>query len=113
MIPMDNIDALGIRNIIDKDKVQQVLTVLSQNPTEMNKVWTKRYRENERKIKNGDIFDICEIVRNLITLDRSKKLSSGEKKILAKAKGILVSELMLALNVESQEVEEILENAVK
>lgn len=113
MIPMDNIDALGIRNIIDSEQVNQVLDVLSQSPTEMNKIWTKRYRENERKIKNGDIFDICEIVRNLIILDRSKKLSAGEKKILTKAKGILVSELMLVLNVECQEVEKILEDTVK
>jgi CarD family transcriptional regulator len=113
MIPLDNIEALGIRNIIGKEEAESVFEILSQSPTEMNKEWTKRYRENEKKIKEGNIFDIAEIVRNLIILDRSKKLSAGEKKILANAKNILLSELMLVLGLESQEVESYLESTVK
>lgn len=113
MIPLDNIEALGIRTVIDKTLAYAVLKILVETPSEMNKVWTKRYRENETKIKNGNIFDIAEIVRNLIVLDRSKKLSAGEKKILANAKKILLSELMLVLELESQEAEELLENTVK
>jgi CarD family transcriptional regulator len=113
MIPLDNIEALGIRNIISKEEAESVFDILSQSPTEMNREWTKRYRENEKKIKDGNIFDIAEIVRNLIILDRSKKLSAGEKKILANAKNILLSELMLVLGLESQEVESYLESTVK
>lgn len=113
MIPLDNIEALGIRTIINKEDAESVFHILSQSPTEMNSVWTKRYRENEKKIKNGNIFDIAEIVRNLIILDRAKKLSAGEKKILTNAKNILLSELMLVLELESQEIERVLESTVK
>ncbi|OGO78166.1 MAG: CarD family transcriptional regulator [Clostridiales bacterium GWB2_37_7] len=113
MIPLDHIEALGIRTIIDKEASGRVLDILSQSPTEMNKVWSKRYRENETKIKTGDIFEIAEIVKNLTILNRAKKLSAGEKKILLNAKGILLSELMLVLEVDSQEAESILEGTVK
>jgi CarD family transcriptional regulator len=113
MIPLDNIEALGIRTVIDKTLTDNVLEILVQSPTEMSKVWTKRYRENEKKIKNGNILDIAEIVRNLIILDRAKKLSAGEKKILSNAKKILLSELMLVLELESQEAEDLLESTVK
>lgn len=113
MIPLDNIEALGIRTIIDKAASRKVLDILAQSPTEMSKVWTKRYRENESKIKTGNIYEIAEIVKNLIILDRAKKLSAGEKKILHNAKNILLSELMLVLDVDSQEAENILEGTVK
>lgn len=113
MIPLDNIVALGIRNVISRDQAEKVFEILSQAPTEMSKAWTKRYRENETKIKNGNVFDIAEIVRNLIILDRSKKLSQGEKKILVNARSILLSELMLAMGLEAEAAEELLENTVK
>lgn len=113
MIPLDNIEALGIRTVIDKDLADVVLGKLVETPTEMNRIWTKRYRENETKIKNGNIFEIAEIVRNLIVLDRAKKLSAGEKKILSNAKKILLSELMLVMELEGQEAEDLLESTVK
>ncbi len=113
MIPLDNIDTLGIRSIVDKEQADKVFDILSQVPSEMNKLWTKRYRENENKIKSGNILVIAEIVRNLIILDRIKKLSAGEKKILSNAKCILISELMLVLDMSRVQIEEIMENIVK
>lgn len=113
MIPIDNIEALGIRGIIDKKGADKVLEIISEVPTEMNKVWTKRYRENESKIKAGNIFEIADIVRNLIVLDRLKKLSTGEKRILANAKDILISELMLVFDIEGKQVEQLLDEIVK
>ncbi len=113
MIPLDNIDTLGIRSVVDKEQADKVFDILSQVPSEMNKLWTKRYRENENKIKSGNILVIAEIVRNLIISDRIKKLSAGEKKILSNAKGILISELMLVLDMSRVQIEEIMENIVK
>jgi len=113
MIPLDNIDTLGIRSVVDKEQADKVFDILSQVPSEMNRLWTKRYRENENKIKSGNILVIAEIVRNLIILDRIKKLSAGEKKILSNAKCILISELMLVLDMSRVQIEEIMENIVK
>ncbi len=113
MIPIDNIDNLGIRGIISEYELEEVLKVLSKDPTNMEKKWSKRYRENEAKIKGGNMLEIAEVVRNLINLDRLKKLSHGEGKILQTAKTILMSEIMLIKGINMEEAEKVIEQSVK
>lgn len=96
MVPIDNADNIGVRNIIDYTDVNKVYTVLGQD-TEMTELnWNKRYRQNMDKMKSGDIYEVARIVRNLTFRDSEKGLSSGEKKMLNDAKQILISELILA-----------------
>ena len=113
MIPIDSIDKLGIRDIISEYEYEEVLRVLSDNPTNMEKKWSKRYRENEAKIKSGNMIEIAEVVRNLTSLDRLKKLSPGESKILQTAKTILMSEVMLVKGIKMEEAEKVIEQSVK
>lgn len=113
MIPIDSIDKLGIRDIISEYEFEAVIKVLTDDPTDMEKKWGKRYRENEAKIKSGNMLEIAEVVRNLISLDRLKKLSPGESKILQTAKTILMSEIMLVKGVEMEEAEKVIEQSVK
>ncbi|SHJ00127.1 transcriptional regulator, CarD family [Dethiosulfatibacter aminovorans DSM 17477] len=96
MVPIDNADDIGVRNVIDYTDVNKVFTVLKQDTeiTELN--WNKRYRKNMDKMKSGDIFEVARIVRNLAFRDKEKGLSAGEKKMLNNAKQILISELILA-----------------
>ena len=61
------------------------------------------------RIKGGDIYEVAEVVRNLILRDREKALSTGERKILNNAKQILISELVLAQNADQSEVEDVIE----
>jgi len=112
MVPIENIESHGIRSIISKEALDEIYAVLSGEPSEMSKNWSKRYRENEIKIRNGNILEIAEIVKNLTIADRDKKLSTGEKRMLETARNILVSELMLLLNKTAEEVEEIIENRI-
>ncbi len=95
MVPIDNADDIGVRNIIDYTDVNKVYTVLEQDTeiTELN--WNKRYRQNLDKMKSGDIYEVARIVRNLAFRNKEKGLSSGEKKMLNNAKQILISELIL------------------
>ncbi|MGE5629789.1 MAG: CarD family transcriptional regulator [Caulobacteraceae bacterium] len=113
MVPIENIEAYGIRSIIPFDKVEEVFSILSSGPSNMNRNWSKRYRENEVKIRHGDIFEIAEIVKNLTIADRDKKLSTGEKRMLETARQILISELMLVLNKSMEKVEEVTESLIK
>ena len=96
MVPIDNADDIGVRNVIDYTDVNKVYTVLEQDTeiTELN--WNKRYRKNMDKMKSGDIYEVARIVRNLAFRDKEKGLSAGEKKMLNNAKQILISELILA-----------------
>ena len=96
MVPIDKADDLGIRNVADDNCISKVFTILKQD-TEINELnWNKRYRKNMDRMKNGDIYEVARIIRNLAFRNSEKGLSSTEKKMFNNAKQILVSELILA-----------------
>ena len=112
MIPTAKAEEVGVRNIIDKQSAEKVFKVLSQDETEMEKNWNKRYRDNMDKMKSGDIYEVADVVRNLSYKQKEKGLSTGEKKMLNNAKQILVSELVLAEHASENEVENLVENKI-
>ena len=112
MVPVDKAEQVGVRNIIDKTSADKVFNLLSQDETEMDSNWNKRYRDNMEKIKSGDIYEIADVVRNLSFKQKEKGLSTGEKKMLTNAKQILVSELVLAEQANQEEIEELVDNKI-
>ena len=112
MVPIDRAEQVGVRNIIDKSSADKVFNLLSQDETEMEKNWNKRYRDNMDKLKSGDIYEIADVVRNLAFKQKEKGLSTGEKKMLVNAKQILVSELVLVEQSTKDEIEELVEKKI-
>ena len=112
MIPTAKAEEVGVRNIIDKQSAEKVFKVLSEDETEMEKNWNKRYRDNMDKMKSGDIYEVADVVRNLSFKQKEKGLSTGEKKMLNNAKQILVSELVLAEHATQDEVEELVDSKI-
>lgn len=112
MVPIKNAEQVGVRSIIDKSSADKVFKILEQDETEMNKNWNKRYRDNMDKLKSGDIYEIADVVRNLSFKKKEKGLSTGENKMLTNAKQILVSELVLAEQSNTDEMEEIVNNKI-
>lgn len=112
MIPLDNIDEIGVRGIISDDELLEVLDVLGQCTSAMSDNWNRRYRENMEKLKSGNIFDIAEVVRNLMVTDREKGLSTGERKMLSNAKQILISEIILVRDIDQESANEIINHSV-
>jgi CarD family transcriptional regulator len=76
----------------------------------MPKNWNRRFKHNRDKIKTGDIYELAEVVRNLAIREHQKGLSTGEKQMFTRAKKILASELMYALDKDETEAEEHLDN---
>jgi CarD family transcriptional regulator len=113
MVPIDKMESLGIRDITPIDKIADIYDILSGNTGSMCKNWSKRYRDNETKIRKGDIYEISEIVKNLTAADRDKKLSSGERRMLESVRDLLISELMLILNKPYCEEGEIIQDMIK
>ena len=106
MIPIDNATIAGIREVIDTDSFDKVLSVFKgTHEMDVNTNWNKRYRENMLKIRSGNIFEVADVVKSLMVREKEKGLSTGEKKMLLSAKQILVSELVLANDMEQSEVE--------
>ena len=106
MVPTENAARAGLRRVIDEDTVKKVIAVLQDECSEMPKNWNRRFKHNRDKIKTGDIYELAEVVRNLAIREADKGLSTGEKQMFTRAKKILASELMYALEMDAEEVEE-------
>ncbi len=112
MLPIDNIDELGLRNIESEKTEKIVYDILSDDKSEMSDNWNRRYRENLEKVKTGDICKVAVVVRDLMIMDDEKGLSTGEKKLLSTTKEILISELMLINNDNWDNIENKIETIV-
>ena len=95
MLPVEKIMDVGLRQIISKGEVKDVLAIFEDCGDETEENWNRRYRLNMEKIKSGDIHEVAAVVRNLMLRDNQRGLSAGEKKMLDYAQRVLVSELML------------------
>lgn len=99
MIPTDNIERVGLREIIDAKKVEEIFEVLQNEGEQIDgKTWNKRFREYSEKIKLGTPRDIAEVMRDLMKLKNGKGLSFGERKMLDNVKNLLSQEIALATN---------------
>ena len=95
-VPADNVESVGVRDVIDAAGVKKVYGVLQAEFTEEPTNWSRRYKANLEKLASGDVIKVSEVVRDLWRRDQDRGLSAGEKRMLAKARQILVSELALA-----------------
>jgi CarD family transcriptional regulator len=105
MVPCENASLAGLRRVIDEETVLKVLAVLQDDVSEMPKNWNRRFKHNRDKIKTGDIYELAEVVRNLAIREFDKGLSTGEKQMFTRAKKILASELMYALDKDEAAAE--------
>ena len=112
MVPVDNTEEVGLRDVIDADEVAEVVAVLQKKDARMPSNWSRRFKNHAEKLKSGDVYEVAEVVRNLSQRDNEKGLSAGEKRMLAKAREILVSELIFALDVSQEQAEVRLDEAL-
>lgn len=109
MIPTGSVGCVGLREVIPENEVFKVFEVLRSKKSKMSSNWNRRYRANLEKIKSGDIYEVAEVVRNLVLRDREKGLSTGERKMLDNARQILISELVLAKGIRADQASHILD----
>ena len=112
MIPVEMDSSAGIRGVVPQQALQGVADLLRSESTQMSSNWNRRHRENMEKLRSGEILQVAEVVRNLIRADRRKNLAAGEKKLLANAMQILISELVLAGDMDLQEARRFIEETV-
>src|SRR4051794_5317596 len=112
MVPADNTDSVGLRDVINDEEVEEVFAVLRKKEARMPTNWSRRFKNHVEKLKSGDIYQVAEVVRNLSIREADKGLSAGEKRMLARARQILVSELTFALNVDEEAAESRLDDVL-
>jgi CarD family transcriptional regulator len=105
MVPCANAHVAGLRRVIAGEEVDKVIEVLTGEISEMPKNWNRRFKYNREKIRTGDVFELAEVVRNLAIREWEKGLSTGEKQMYTRAKKILASEFMYALDKDEEGAE--------
>ena len=111
-VPVATAEDVGLREVINDEEVEEVFAVLRKKEARMPTNWSRRFKNHVEKLKSGDIYQVAEVVRNMSIRDKDKGLSAGEKRMLVKARQILVSELTFAINVNEEEAERKLNEAL-
>ena len=96
LIPVDSTEQVGLRQVVSKNEVKKVLKVLTEDESSMAANWSRRFKNNMEKLHSGDPYQVAEVLRNLAIREREKGLSAGEKRMILKARQILISELSYA-----------------
>ncbi len=96
MVPVATSKNVGLRPVISSGECQSVLNYLQSEPCKESDNWNQRYRDNFAKLKQGDIYDVADVVKCLKKRDTDKGLSAGERKMLMTARQVLIAELSAA-----------------
>ena len=102
-VPTDKAEEVGMRPPISAEDVDDLFQLLGKKDVREPTNWSRRFKNHQEKLKSGDVYQVAEVVRNLALRETMKGLSAGEKAMLVRARGILVSELSFALNVSEDE----------
>jgi CarD family transcriptional regulator len=111
-VPAENVDLVGVRDVIGHDGVERVFEVLRAAFTEEPTNWSRRYKANLEKVASGDVIKVSEVVRDLWRRDQDTGLSAGEKSMLLNARQVLISELALAEHVDEAKAESVLDEVL-
>jgi len=112
MVPTANAGDVGLRKIVERRDVDQLLSFLGSNQFFSQKDWKDRFKENSEKMRSGSIFHVAEVFKNLVYLSRVKPLSFREKRMLDRARFLLVSELSTVMNHADLDIDDRIEKAV-
>ena len=111
-VPAGNVDLVGVRDVIGQEGLDKVFEVLRAPFTEEPTNWSRRYKANLEKLASGDVIKVSEVVRDLWRRDQDRGLSAGEKRMLAKARQILISELALAKKTDEEKASDVLDEVL-
>nr|BFF05389.1 CarD family transcriptional regulator [Brevibacterium otitidis] len=111
-VPAENCDLVGVRDVVGEEGLEKVFQVLRADISEEPSNWSRRYKANLEKFQSGDVIKVAEVVRDLWRREQDRGLSTGEKRMLAKARQVLVSELALAEKKEEEEAEALLDEVL-
>ena len=104
-IPTDNCGSIGVRALSTAAQIEEIFHKIPSLPVEINSNWNRRYRENMERIKSGDLLEVAGVIKALMHRDGERGLSTGERKMLHNARQILLSEVVLAEDVEYADAE--------
>ncbi|HEX6502969.1 MAG TPA: CarD family transcriptional regulator [Terriglobales bacterium] len=112
MVPFHNVSSVGLRRVVKNGEVQKILDFLTDGDCANSADWKDRFKENSEKMRTGSLLEVAAVLKSLLLLNQNKPLSFREKKMLERARYLLVSELAMAKNLEEPAVEDMLTRAL-
>ncbi len=112
MVPQTNVTSVGLRHIIGNTEAGRILTFLENGKCSNHNDWKDRFKENSEKMRTGSLLEVAAVLKSLASLSRKKPLSFREKKMLERAKFLLVSELATVRNTSEHHIETTLVKAL-
>ena len=112
MVPFHNVGAVGLRRVVKNGEIQKIVDYLTDGECDNNADWKYRFKENSERMRTGSLLEVAAVLKGLLVLNQAKALSFREKKMLERARYLLVSELAMAKNCEDNQVEELLAKAL-
>jgi CarD family transcriptional regulator len=112
MVPFHNVGNVGLRRVVKNGEIQKILDYLNDGDCANSADWKDRFKENSEKMRTGSLLEVAAVLKSLLVLNQNKPLSFREKKMLERARYLLVSELAMAKNLEEPAVEDMLTRAL-
>ncbi len=112
-VPVDNVDGVGLRRAINDDEVQRLFNLLGDGKIDSHQNWKGRFKDNSDRMRTGSIYDVVEVLKSLTFLAKSKSLSFREKRMLDRAKFLVVSEITEVMGEKTPVVEDTVEKALE
>jgi CarD family transcriptional regulator len=112
MVPFHNVESVGLRRVVKNGEVQRIIEFLTDGKCENHADWKYRFKENSDKMRTGSLLEVAGVLKSLLLLNQTKPLSFREKKMLERARYLLVSELAMAKNCEEEQIENLLNKAL-
>ena len=105
MVPVDNVEDVGLRRAIGDNEVKKLFTLLGNGKIENHQNWKGRFKDNSDKMRTGSLYDVVDVLKSLNHLSQSKNLSFREKRMLDRAKFLVISEISEVLSESVETVE--------
>jgi len=113
LVPVDNVDDVGLRHAIGDHEVKKLFTLLGNGKIENHQNWKGRFKDNSDKMRTGSLYDVVDVLKSLNHLSQSKNLSFREKRMLDRAKFLVISEISEVLSDSVETVEGRVEKALE
>jgi CarD family transcriptional regulator len=108
MVPRSNAEAVGLRPVIRNGETEKVLGYIAKGKFNSHHDWKHRFKENSERMRTGALIEVAAVLKSLVALSRTKPLSFREKKMLERAKYLLITELATARNTTPETMETVL-----
>ena len=113
LVPLDNVEGVGLRRAIGDKEIKKLFTLLGNGKIDNHQNWKGRFKDNSDKMRTGSIYDVVDVLKNLTFLAKSKNLSFREKRMLDRAKFLVVSEISEVAGDSAEAIDERVNKALE